>query len=690
MSVAVAVTAAASTRAAGAPGAFKRLARITIATAVAAIAITVIDGGAGIPVDQPTFWVLAGFCLVGELLPIRLARATHHDEITISTAFAFAILLTFGLLPAMAVYAVASIVTDIKDPTSPRKALFNAAQYVLALGAASAVLTLLSDGLPGGYAPHQLPAVLLATATFFVVNHVLAGIAAAMLTGQPILSYVGSDLGFHAWAAGFQLALAPIVVVAAETQLLLVPLLFLPVLAIYFGGRHAVINVYRALHDELTGLPNRQLLCQRLDEALRATRAGDAPLAVMLVDLDDFKAVNDSLGHELGDALLAQIADRFRAVVPSDATLARLGGDEFAVVLPGLTLGDGRALGRRLLDQLEVPFEIESFSFDIGASIGVTEYSPEAATGKLLLKRADLALHRAKSAHTGVETYSEALEDGSFDRLALAAQLRRGIERGELVLHFQPKVALRDGGLCTEALVRWEHPQLGMIQPQGFIPLAEQTNLIKPLTHWVIGAALKQCREWRDRGLDVRVAVNVSTRSLLDRQLLDEIDAALTRWDVPPSALQVEITETKIIADFGRARSVLHALRRFGIRVAIDDFGTGYSSLAQLQQLPADEIKIDKRFVRNMEHDDNDAAIVRSTIGLGRNLSLDITAEGVESEEVCERLEQLGCDYVQGFHLGRPVPADACEREMRSIRARTNRFKRAATTVQEGSWSRLG
>jgi EAL domain-containing protein (putative c-di-GMP-specific phosphodiesterase class I) len=226
--------------------------------------------------------------------------------------------------------------------------------------------------------------------------------------------------------------------------------------------------------------------------------------------------------------------------------------------------------------------------------------------------------------------------------------------------------------------VRWRHPYLGLIHPEGFIPLAEQTNLIKPLTAWVLDAALGQCRQWRNRGLDVPVAVNLSTRSLLDRRLPGQIDALLAKWQLPASALQLEITETKIIADFGCARDVLEALRSAGVRVAIDDFGTGYSSLAQLQQLPADEIKIDKRFVRNMEHDENDAAIVRSTIGLGQNLALDITAEGVETQEVFDRLEGMGCDFLQGYHLSRPVPADACERELRDWIAREN--------VKEASW----
>jgi len=279
-------------------------------------------------------------------------------------------------------------------------------------------------------------------------------------------------------------------------------------------------------------------------------------------------------------------------------------------------------------------------------------------------------MHRAAS-HGGHALYSGLHDDERRRRLALIGDLRRAIDAGELLLYCQPKVEMASAALCgAEALMRWKHPQHGMVSPSVFVGLAESAGLITPLTHWVLDQALRQCRAWKDRGLDVGVRVNLSTRSLLDRGLPLEIAELLTRHGLRPSVLQVEITETKIVADFGRARDVLRQLRTLGVRVAIDDFGTGYSSLAQLQQLPADEIKIDKSFVMNMQSNGNDAAIVRSTIGLGRNLSLNVTAEGVETLETCERLLELGCDYAQGYFLGRPSPAEACERELRGHMAK--------------------
>ena len=272
-------------------------------------------------------------------------------------------------------------------------------------------------------------------------------------------------------------------------------------------------------------------------------------------------------------------------------------------------------------------------------------------------------MYCAKDSDASFHTYAEEDDEYSIDRLALAAQLRRGIERGELVVHYQPKVPLQGGAtLAAEALVRWNHPQLGCIGPDGFIPLAEQTGIIKPLTERVLEAALGQCKQWRREGLEVTVSVNVSTRSLLDHDLLTIIGALLARLDLHASALQLEITESRIVADLPRARAALEELRAMGVMIAIDDFGTGYSSLSQLQQLPVDEIKIDRSFVTRMETDRQDAVLVHSIIDLGRNLGLRVTAEGVETENVKDVLAELGCDFAQGFHVGRPVVAQECTR----------------------------
>jgi predicted signal transduction protein with EAL and GGDEF domain len=318
------------------------------------------------------------------------------------------------------------------------------------------------------------------------------------------------------------------------------------------------------------------------------------------------------------------------------------------------------------LGALDQPLELDTIALHIAGSIGIACFPRHGRSAAELMRRADVAMYCAKASDADFATYAEEDDEYSIDRLALAAQLRRGIERGELVVHYQPKVPLQGGPTVgLEALVRWNHPQLGCIGPDGFVPLAEQTGIIRPLTEWVLEASLEQCRQWRRDGFAVTVSVNVSTRSLLDHDLPAIIGALLERLDLHSSALQLEITESRIVADLLRARASLEALRAMGVRIAIDDFGTGYSSLTQLQQLPVDEIKIDRSFVTRMETERQDAVLVRSIIDLGRNLGLRVTAEGVETENVREVLAGLGCDYAQGFHVGRPVVAAECARYLR-------------------------
>jgi diguanylate cyclase (GGDEF)-like protein len=613
------------------------------------------------------FVVLSAFVLAGELLPIPVPRRRGLARVTISTAFAFAILLRCGPGPAALVYVASSVIADVAGRLAPLKILFNAAQYLLAVLAAGAVL-LLAGSLPlTGITGDELPVVLLAAAAFFATNHVLACVAGALLARLPIARYLRDDLAFQAWTAGCVLAFAPALLASADASVALVPVCFVPMLAVYVGGRQAAMSSHRADHDGLTSLPNRSSLAETVQQALNGAEREARPVAVMLLDIDDFKAINDTLGHELGDLVIQRVARRLSQAIAASgqhAVLARIGGDEFGVLVPGSN-AEAEQLADRLLTALDHPLEADSVALHLRASIGIACYPEHGRTALELMRHADVAMYCAKGTDAAFATYAEEDDEYSIDRLALAAQLRRGIERGELVVHYQPKVPLQGGAtLALEALVRWNHPQLGCIGPDGFIPLAEQTGVIKPLTEKVLEASLQQCRAWRRAGLEVTVSVNVSTRSLLDHDLPVIIGALLAQLDLDGSALQLEITESRIVADLPRARASLEELRAMGVMIAIDDFGTGYSSLSQLQQLPIDEIKIDRSFVTRMESDRQDAVLVHSIIDLGRNLGLRVTAEGVETENVKQVLAELGCDYAQGFHVGRPAIAEECTRHL--------------------------
>ena len=636
-----------------------------VTVAVAAGSLAVFPWASTWQIDEPgVFWALSVFVLIGELLPIPVPRRRGLDKVTISTAFAFAILLRFGPGPAAVVYVASVVIADSVAGVAPIKVVFNAAQYLLAIVAAAAVLSLAGTPAPVTMGGAGLAVVLAAALSLFVVNHALASAGAALLAGLAILRYMTDDFAFQAWTAGCLLVFAPAVVASADVNVALVPVCFLPVLAIYFGGRQAAVNSHRAYHDALTDLPNRSLLGERLHAALAVGESEDRPVAVMILDLDDFKAINDTLGHEFGDLVLKQIAQRLQSAIGDDATLARLGGDEFAILVDGGQAA-AEACAERVLAAVDRPLEIDALALQVGASIGIACFPQDGHTAQELMRHADIALYCAKASDVAFQTYAEEYDEYSIDRLALAAQLRRGIERGELAVHFQPKVPLRGPAIsAVEALARWNHPQLGCIGPDGFIPLAEQTGVIKPLTQRVLEAALGQCASWRSEGLDVCVSVNVSTRSLLDHDLPSMIAALLERFELPGSVLQLEITESRIVADLGRARITLEELRAMGVMIAIDDFGTGFSSLSQLQQLPIDEIKIDRSFVMRMETHRSDAVLVRSIIELGRNLGLRVTAEGVETELTLRRLRELGCDFAQGFHVGRPAVADECRRSL--------------------------
>lgn len=417
---------------------------------------------------------------------------------------------------------------------------------------------------------------------------------------------------------------------------------------------------HQALHDGLTTLPNRVLLNDRLQQAILLADRDRGGLALLMLDLDRFKDVNDILGHHTGDELLQQVALRLRSVVRASDTVARLGGDEFAVVLP--TAGDttlATRIARIIVQALEQPFSLGDHQVAVGASVGVAVYPDHGADAKTLLRHADVAMYVAKRGGGGYAMYSYEQDMNAPERLELIGQLRDAINNEELVLYYQPKLSLSTGRcIRVEALVRWRHPKRGLVPPDQFIPLAEQTGLIRPLTKWVLSAAVRQCREWQDTGTGIGVAVNLSTRNLHDPDLVDQIATLLRDYRVAAELLKVEVTESAVMTDPTRALETLSRIRDMGVEVSIDDFGTGHSSLSYLKHLPVAEIKLDRSFVRDMQLNDNDFAIVRSTVELAHKLGLRVVAEGVEDRATWDLLVGLQCDAAQGYYMSPPLSAD--------------------------------
>ncbi len=415
---------------------------------------------------------------------------------------------------------------------------------------------------------------------------------------------------------------------------------------------------HQAAHDALTGLSNRTELYELGERTLAGARRDGDLAALLLIDLDRFKEVNDTMGHEQGDRLLVEVAARLRGLLRSSDILARLGGDEFAVLAALPHRGALGEVATRLHAALARPFDIGGVAIELGASIGIAVQPDHGDDVSTLLRHADVAMYDAKRSATSIETYDRERDPYSAERLALLGELRRALDNDELVLHFQPKVALESGDtIGVEALVRWQHPARGLLGPGDFLSLAERTGLIADITRWVLDAAVRQCSEWRRDGIDLPVAVNLAAANVVDSTLPDAVAATLRRWDVPGDRLECEISEDTVMGDPRRAGDVLERLRALGVRLSLDDFGTGHSSLSYLKRLPLDEVKIDRSFVIGMADDASDAAIVRSTIDLARHLGLAVVAEGVETAEVLDVLASLECDVAQGFLLSRPLPA---------------------------------
>lgn len=606
------------------------------------------------------FGAIAVLLLAFESRPLRVSRGQQVDEIVASTAFAFALALEFGPVPAMVAQAIASIIVDTTTRRGLLKIGFNAGQYLLGVGLTGLAVTAIVPApvLQGSLTPKSLLVVCLGAAVFVLVNNSLVGLIVAISARAQVVKTIWETLVHEARSDWVLLGLAPIVVVVAEHSLWLLPMLLLPVIGVYQSVMVSIEKEHQATHDALTDLPNRTLFNARLQEALG--RNDPDLVGVFLLDLDRFKEVNDTLGHQAGDQLLRSVAERLVETLPDTATIARFGGDEFAFFVPGLrSTGDAEALAREAAAALNDPFTLMTCRLEVEGSIGIALAPEDGADPDGLVQKADTAMYVAKADHTTCQVYDAKKDRNSTRRLALLGDLRDSIAAGHIWLAFQPKLQLRSGDTnCVEALVRWTHPEHGELQPDEFIPLAERTGLIQPLTTHILEEGARHLRAWRERDPQRTLAINLATRSLVDLHLVDEVRQVLRRWDLPPGSIELEITESSIMTDPARARRTLHDLSAMGIRLSIDDFGTGYSSLAYLQQLPVREVKIDRSFIRDLARNPSDRVIVESTIYMASRLGLEVTAEGVEDEETLDLLRDLGCHHAQGFFIGRPMPAD--------------------------------
>ncbi len=427
-----------------------------------------------------------------------------------------------------------------------------------------------------------------------------------------------------------------------------------------------------AYRDTLTGLPNRALYIEGLDDALAEAVDLQAPVAVLLMDLDHFKYVNDTLGHSIGDLLLCEVATRLVKVVKGRANVvARLGGDEFAVLIPGGTAQEAQPIATAICRAMESPMTLEGHLVDVRASIGIAVFPDHGIERSTLLRHADIAMYAAKRNNTGTALWDPRYDDHTHERLSLMGDLRKAVDNDELTLVYQPKISLNgDRQFCAEALVRWNHPSRGLVPPVEFIPIAEQTGYIRAITRWVLDHAIAQCAQWRSDGIAMNVSINISARDLMDNELPDRFSMLLAEHGCAARWISLEITESAILDDPGHAIENLQRLDALGCKIAIDDYGTGYSSLAYLRRLPLHEVKIDKSFVMGMVADPIDAVIVRSTIDLAHNMGLPVVAEGVEDEATLERLRALGCDMVQGYLISRPLAPHDLATWMRAAAAK--------------------
>ncbi|MFI7022639.1 putative bifunctional diguanylate cyclase/phosphodiesterase [Micromonospora sp. NPDC049900] len=743
---------------------------------------------AGTLPDLPAaFWTMAVLAVACDARPfLPPGRRPSSSAVFPSTCFTFAILLGWGLGPAVAVQAVAVLVSGIRMRHAPWRVAFNAGQYAVALAAAYAVTRLGPGGIfdGGRLGWTDIVAIGGAGVAWFAINYGLVTTAVRLRFGERWWPNARHGLPFELLSTGSLLLLAPVLVTAARASAALVPLVLVPLFAVYRMARLTVEQHQLAAIDPLTGLPNRKALLSEVNEqvhrhAERAARGEPgARLALLLIDLDRFKNVNDALGHAVGDRLLVEVSARLTDLVPAPDLVVRLGGDEFAIVMTGVDdVTQARALADQVVRVLAEPVALDGLPLDVGGSIGIALYPEHGEDFATLMRHADVAMYDAKHRNDTVAVYTAESDHNSAERLGLLADLRRVLDAGaagrpaapdgpsggsgdapvvrggdgaaltatpvvrqrgagrwfrrrhrppvvasddeliarivtgadpilrrsvrpadpavvpgepwsgpvgahrpgdevpsaagavsggdpagdagEITMYYQPQIAIATGEVVgVEALLRWRHPRRGMVDPEELIRVAEQSAVMRLLTRRVVDDVVEQLAKWSAAGLGLRAALNVSVRDLHTGEIADQIADRLTRYGVPPERLQLEITEGALMADPRRVLTTITRLHRIGVGIALDDFGTGYSSLQHLRRLPLSEVKVDRSFVLGMTEDSDDAAIVRSTIELGKALGLRVVAEGVEDEKTWRMLHAAGCDAAQGWFYARPMPAE--------------------------------
>ncbi len=605
--------------------------------------------------------VLALLLFVGETRPLQMVRPDgESDRVTVSATFAVALVVLGPLSLALLAQTAAVLVDDVWRRRAPLKAAFNVGQYALTLALSQAAFGLAAGRVPVPGEPlgrGELGAALLAAVVYFVVNNALVAGVVARESGVGTLEVLRTDLDVQRIPSSISLGLAPVAAVCATYSPWMLPLLVLPLIGLQHCATLAERRRHEALHDELTGLPNRSLFHVQAQAAVARSRETGARVGIMLLDLDHFKEVNDTLGHHVGDGLLRRVADRLTTGVPDGVLVARLGGDEFAVLVPSAAgVGEVVALADDLSARLREPVLADGVRVSVQASVGIAVRPDHADTVETLLQRADIALYRAKDERGRAQVYRTEIDQHTIRRLSLLGDLHAAVEADEFELVYQPQVDAPSGAVvCVEALMRWRHPVHGMLSPDVFIPLAENTGAIAPMSRAAVGKALLMLAGLRESGHDLSVAVNLSARLLSDLELPTWVELTLATTGVPAEHLTIEVTESTITADPKRAMQVLQRLRAIGVRLSVDDFGTGYSSLAYLRRLQPDELKVDKSFVLTMREDENSRVIVDSTISLAHGLGLSVVAEGVEDRETYDALEALGADRIQGYHVARPM-----------------------------------